>query len=310
MIDTKSLQFQKNLSKLESYIFNFFNTVVLILIAVYTLYPFWNTVVISLNDASDTIRGGAHFWPRVFTLYNYKAVFVAGTIGHAFLVSVSRTFLTTVLNVLLTSMLAYTLGRPEYKFRKPMTFIVVLTMYINAGMIPGYFLIKSLGLINNFLVYVVPGMIGAFTFILVRTYMNALPDSFIESARMDGASEYRIFFSVILPLCKPVLATVALLVAVGNWNAWFDTKLYASGRQNLSTLTYELMKFLQASQSQSKSAADIGAMGMARDAASSMVTPMAIRAAVTVIVAAPILVVYPFLQKYFVVGLTVGGVKE
>jgi putative aldouronate transport system permease protein len=169
---------------------------------------------------------------------------------------------------------------------------------------------RSLHLINTFWVYVVPGMISAFNFVVIRTYMNSLPESIIESARIDGCGDFVIFMRIILPLCLPVLATIALFVAVGAWNSWFDTMIYNSGRVNLHTLQYKLMEYLQSSQTQAKSAAAIGAMGMNRDAASSMVTPVSIRAAITVIAALPILVVYPFLQRYFVVGLNVGGVKE
>jgi len=183
-------------------------------------------------------------------------------------------------------------------------------MYISAGLIPHYFLIKNLGLINNFLVYIIPGLIGAFNFIVIRTYIGTIPESLIESAKIDGAGDFRIFLRILLPLITPVLATVALFVAVGAWNSWFDTMLYASSRQELSTLQYELMKLLSSSQAQSKSAADIGAMGMAKDFASSMVTPVSIRAAITVVAAVPILIVYPFLQRHFVTGLAVGGVKE
>jgi putative aldouronate transport system permease protein len=304
----------KNRAYLRSYIEDLvFDTVVkiiLILLAIATLYPFWNTIIISFNDALDTLRGGLTFWPRKFTWQNYKAVFASGTIYHAFLVSVGRTILTTIGNVFLTSMLAYALSRKEFVLRKQYTFILILSMYVSAGLIPYYFLIRSLGLINSFWVYVIPGLINAFNFIVIRTYMNTIPESLIESARIDGAGDFFIFLRITLPLIVPVLATIALFVAVGSWNSWFDTMIFASGRQDLSTLQYELMKFLASSQNQAKSAADVGAMGMARDYSSSIVTPASIRAAITVVAAAPILVVYPFLQRYFVIGLTVGGVKE
>lgn len=297
-------------SYLEDFLFDSFTKLVLVLLAVVTLYPFWNTVVVSFNDATDTIRGGLTFWPRKVNLQNYKAVFASGTIYRAFLVSVSRVILSTIGNIFLTSMLAYALSRKEYVLRKQLTFVLILSMYVSAGLIPYYFLIRSLGLINSFWVYVVPGLVNAFNFIVIRTYMGTIPDSLIESARIDGAGDFKIFVRIVFPLITPVLATVALFVAVGNWNAWFDTMIFASGRQELSTLQYELMKFLASSQNQARSAADVGAMGMAKDYAGSIVTPASIRAAITVVAAAPILVVYPFLQRYFVIGLTVGGVKE
>lgn len=290
--------------------FNIFNYVFLSVLVLFTLYPFWNTVAVSFNPAADTLQGGVYLWPHQWTLQNYQAVFATGTLIHAFFISVARTVISTSISLFLTAMLAYSLGRRENLLRKPLTVIVVFTMYISAGLIPYYFLIKSLGLINSFLVYVVPGLIGAFNFIVIRTYIQTVPESLVESARIDGSGDFRIFLRIILPLSAPVLASIALFVAVGAWNSWFDTLLFASGRQDLSTLQYELMKFLSSSQSQSKSAADVGALGMAKDFTSSLVTPVSIRAAITVVAAVPILIVYPFLQRHFVTGLSVGGVKE
>jgi len=297
-------------SKIENYVFNFVNAAVMLLIMFITLYPFWNTIAVSFNAAADTTRGGITFRPRVFTLQNYRAVFTSGTIYHAFFISVARTVIQTVTGVFFTSMLAFALSRKDYVFRKAFTLILVLSMYINAGLIPNYFLIRSLGMINTFWVYIVPGIISAFNFIVIRTYMINLPESIIESARIDGCGDFIIFIRIILPLCLPVLATIALFIAVGSWNAWFDTMIYNSGRANLHTLQYKLMEYLQSSQTQAKSAAAIGTMGMAQNLASSMVTPVSIRAAITVVAALPILVVYPFLQRYFVVGINVGSVKE
>jgi len=297
-------------SKIEQHVFNFVNAAVMLLIMFITLYPFWNTIAVSFNAAADTTRGGITFRPRVFTLQNYRAVFTSGTIYHAFFISVARTIIQTVTGVFFTSMLAFTLSRKDYVFRRAFTLILVLSMYINAGLIPNYFLIRSLGMINTFWVYIVPGMISAFNFIVIRTYMINLPESILESARIDGCGDFVIFIRIILPLCLPVLATIALFIAVGSWNAWFDTMIYNSGKANLHTLQYKLMEYLQSSQTQAKSAAAIGSMGMAQNLASSMVTPVSIRAAITVVAALPILVVYPFLQRYFVVGINVGSVKE
>jgi putative aldouronate transport system permease protein len=298
------------MSRIENRVFHTANIIIMLFITVCTLYPFWNTVAVSFNTAADTTRGGITFLPRKFTLQNYRAVFSSGTIYHAFFVSIARTVIQTVSGVFFTGMVAFALSRKEYVFRKPFTIILVLSMYINAGLIPSYFLMKSLHLINTFAVYVVPGIINAFNFVVIRTYMRSLPESIIESARIDGCGDFNIFMRIILPLCLPVLATIALFIAVGSWNSWFDTMIYNSGRANLHTLQYKLMEYLQSSQSQSKSAAAIGAMGMARDAAASMVTPVSIRAAITVVAALPILAVYPFLQRYFITGLNVGGVKE
>ncbi|MDR2304270.1 MAG: carbohydrate ABC transporter permease [Treponema sp.] len=280
----------------------------MVLIIVCTLYPFWNTIAVSLNQATDTLRGGITFWPRKFSLQNYKIVFATGTIYNAFFISVARTVINTVVNVFFTSMIAFALSRREFVLRKPFTMVLILSMYVNAGLIPNYFLMRSLHLTNSFFVYIVPGIVNAFNFVVIRTYMKSLPESIIESAKIDGCGDFRIFIRIILPLCLPVLATIALFVAVDSWNAWFDTLIYNSGEARLHTLQYKLMEYIQSSQSQAKSAGDVGSMSMQSTAG--MVTPVSIRAAVTVIAALPILVVYPFMQRYFVVGLNVGGVKE
>ncbi len=294
----------------EQVIFNAANTIFLILLAIVTIYPFANTIVISLNEGLDTIRGGIYLWPRAFTLHNYRAVLSNTTIYHAAFISVARTLLSTVLNIFLTTMLAYVLSRKEFVLRKSMTILFVLTMYFNAGLIPNYFLYRSLGLINNFLVYVVPSMIYAFNLIVIRTYISTIPESLVESAKIDGAGDFKIFIRLIFPLCKPVLATVALFVAVGAWNSWFDSFIYCT-KQSLSTLQYELMKLIAiANISNSNSALLSDALTGGAAAAKNFANPVSIRAAVTVIAAAPIIVIYPFLQKYFIVGLTVGSVKE
>ncbi|WP_376771941.1 carbohydrate ABC transporter permease [Paenibacillus rhizosphaerae] len=297
-------------SRIEPVLFNTFNAIFMIILVIVTLYPFLNTIVVSLNAGNDTIRGGIYLWPRQWTLQNYKAVFASGTIYDAFWISVARTVLSTVLNIFLTTMLSYTLSRKEYVFRKPITVIFVLTMYFSAGLIPGYFLIKDLHLLNSFWVYIFPSMISAFNMIVIRTYIGTIPDSLVESAKIDGAGDFKIFLRIIFPLCTPVLATIALFVAVGAWNSWFDAFLYTSSRQELSTLQYELMKLLSSSMNSNSNPNVAAGAGMTQESAVSMVTPLSIRAAVTIVASVPILVVYPFLQKYFVVGLNVGSVKE
>lgn len=300
--------FNKNMTT-EELIFTTLNTTFLVGLAIVALYPFVNTIALSFNDGLDTVRGGIYLWPRKFSLYNYRTVFLNHTIYQAAFVSVARTVIATILGVFFTTMLAYTLSRREYVFRNPITIIFILTMYFNAGLIPTYFLYRSLGLINNFLVYVVPSMISAFNLIVIRTYIGSIPESLIESSKIDGAGDFRIFWQIIFPLCKPVLATIALFVAVGSWNSWLDSFIFTT-RQSLSTLQYELMKLVAiANVSNSNSALMADAMASAGEAGKNYVNPISMRAAVTVVAATPIILLYPFLQKHFVVGLTVGGVK-
>ena len=295
-------------SKIESIVFHTINSLFLCLLAFITLYPFWNTIAISFNEAMDSIRGGVTFWPRKFTLFNYEVLFRTDAIPRAFMVSVARTVINLVTSVFFTAMVAFALSRQEFVLRRPLTFILILSMYINAGLIPTFLLIRNLGMLNSFWVYIIPGIVNAFNFVVMRTYMRTIPESIIESARIDGYGDFYIFVRIILPLCLPVLATIGLFVAVGSWNAWFDTMIYNSGSPHLHTLQYKLMEYLQASQTRGRSAGD--AMSLSQMAQTSTVTPLSIRAAITVIAAAPILFVYPFMQRYFVVGLNVGGVKE
>jgi len=182
-------------------------------------------------------------------------------------------------------------------------------MYIDGGLIPTYFLMRTLGLVNSFHVYWIPGLVAAFNLLVIRTYINGLSESFIESARLEGANDFTIFLKVILPLCRPVLATVALFIAVWQWNFWFDTFLYNSSNIKLSTLQYELMKAIQSANAAISGGNAASAYAEAGSSSGQTVTPTALRAAMTIIVSLPIIMVYPFLQKHFVSGLTIGGVK-
>ena len=282
------------------------NGIILCVLVFVTLYPVLNTVAISFNDGIDAVRGGIGLWPRVFSVEAYKSLLTDSLTYNAFGISVARTVITTVLNLFFTSMLAYALSRKEYVFGKFITLVLVLTMYINAGLIPNFLLIsKTLKLSKTFWVYIIPTMFSCFNMIVIRTYINGLPEALTESARIDGANDLRIFWQIIFPLCTPVLATVALFVAVGSWNQWFDTQLYNGSKKNLYTLQY-LLKMKLATSMQSMNAANTSADALANATKS---TPVTIRCAITVVSAAPILVVYPFLQRYFVTGMVLGGVK-
>lgn len=277
----------------------------MLLVMVVTLYPFLNTIAVSFNNGLDTIRGGIYLWPREWTLQNYVSVFQNPNLTQAAFISVARTVVGTVVQLFCTAMLAYVLSRKEYMFNKLVTTLFVVTMYFSGGLIPGYMLIKQVGLLNSFWVYIIPGLIGVFNMIVIRTYIQGLSEGLIESAKMDGAGDFRIFMRIVLPLSKPVLATVALFIAVGQWNSWFDSMLYTAGNRNLTTLQYELMKLLSSATSQG------GTVNVdSYKNVTNMVTPVSIRAAITVVTAMPIVLLYPFLQKYFVTGLTIGGVKE
>ncbi|WP_327039573.1 carbohydrate ABC transporter permease [Micromonospora maris] len=290
----------------ERIVFTTINTTFLLALAAVMVYPLLNTLAISLNDGMDAVRGGIGIWPRDFSLQNYNVVFNMHTIYQAFFMSVLKTVVVVATNLFFTSMLAYALSRTEFIFRRPITVIFVLTMYFDAGLIPNYLLIKDLGMLNTFQAYWVPTIISAFNLIILRTYMKSIPEEIIESARMDGAGEFRTWWQIVMPLCKPALAVVGLFVAVGSWNAWLDTLLYASGNPALTTLQYELQKLL--SSSMNAGVNSVAATGAA-SSGGQVTTPIALRSAITMVAAVPILFVYPFLQKHFVSGLMIGSVK-
>ena len=293
--------------KRQDVVFPIVNTIILVLLMFVTLYPVINTVAYSFNDGTDALRGGIGLWPRVFSVKSYESILSDSAVYQAAFISAAKTVLTTLLNLFWTGMLAYALSRREYVLRKLITTILVLTMYVNAGMIPNYLLIsKTLGLRNTFLVYIIPTMFACFNMIVIRTYIAGLPEALVESARIDGAGDLRVYWQIIFPLCTPVLATVALFVAVGAWNSWFDTYLYCGGEKDLYTLQY-ILKMKLATTQASSNAAKTSADALKT---TTLTTPVTIRCAITVISTVPILIVYPFLQKYFVTGMALGSVKE
>ena len=280
------------------------NTIFLVLFVIITLYPVLNTVAISFNDGIDAVRGGIHLWPRIFTLSNYKTVLNQQNIITGAVVSVARTVLGTIFSLATNALLAYVISRKRFLFRSQLSLFWVITMYVNGGMIPTLILYRNLNLTNTFWVYIIPGMISAFNVLVLRTYMEGLPSALEESAMIDGANDFTIFTRIISPLCKPVYATVALFVAVGHWNSWFDAMLYNRMNAQYTTLQYELMKLLSSVMQQSGSATTGG------NTAAAAVTPVTVRAAATVVTMLPIILLYPFLQRYFVSGMTIGSVKE
>lgn len=293
----------KKKTSLSDRIFVICNTIFMIAFVIITLYPVLNTLAISFNDGTDALRGGIYLWPRKFTLKNYSTVLQKDNLITGAIITVARTIVGTLLALVTNAILAFIVSRKRFLFSKQVSLFWVITMYVNGGLIPIFLLYKGLGLTNSFWVYVIPGMVSAFNMLVIRTYMNGIPDSLEESAQLDGAGYTTIFVKIISPLCKPVYATVALFVAVGQWNSWFDAMLYNRMSSNLTTLQYELMKLLSSVTNQGTSAESM-------KNSQGAVTPTSVRAAATIITMLPIICIYPFLQQYFVAGLTLGGVKE
>ncbi len=291
-------------SSLGDKVFVVCNTIFLVAFVIITLYPVLNTVALSFNNGIDAVRGGIHLLPRVFTLQNYKTVLDQQNIVTGAYISVARTVVGTILALAANALLAYVVSRKRFLFRSQLSLFWVITMYVSGGMIPTLILYRNLGLTGTFWVYVIPGMISVFNMLVLRTYMMGLPEGLEESAQIDGANDFTIFVRIISPLCKPVYATVALFVAVGQWNSWFDVMLYNRMNTKYTTLQYELMKLLSSVMQQGGSATSAG------QGAAAAVTPVTVRAAATVVTMLPIICLYPFLQRYFVAGMTLGSVKE
>lgn len=285
-------------------VFNIANYTCMVLLGVMTLYPFLNVLAISLNDSLDTVKGGITIFPRRFTLNNYKEIFQINTLATAVTVSALRTVVGTFTGIVSTAMLAFTMSREDYFARKFITVLFVVTMYVGGGLIPDYMLIRQLGLTNNFLVYIIPNLICVFNVIVLRSFIDGLPFELQESAKLDGANDLTVFFRIIFPLCTPAIATLSLFIAVGQWNSWFDTFLYCGLNKNLTTLQFELQKILSNAQSGSQ---DIYRGIDSTD--TKRISPESIRMAMTIVATLPILFVYPFVQKYFIKGLTLGAVK-
>lgn len=204
------------------------NTLFMVLFVIITLYPVLNTLAISFNDGTDALRGGIYLWPRKWTLQNYSTVLQRQNLITGAYITVARTVLGTLLALAANAILAFIVSRKDFLFKRGLSLFWVITMYVNGGMIPTFLLYRGLHLTNSFWVYVIPGMFSAFNMLVIRTYMAGIPDSLEESAQLDGAGYTTIFLKIISPLCKPVYATVALFVAVGQWNSWFDAMLYNS----------------------------------------------------------------------------------
>lgn len=284
-------------------LFNWTAAFILLIMGIMMLYPFYYLLVYSLNEPLDAMRGGIYFWPRKFSFVNYRMVWATNNLPQAAFISVCRAAAGTALSLLATSMLAYVLSRPHLVFRKFFNRLFVITMYVSGGLIPYYLTLSKLGFLDTFWVYIIPGLIGIFNMILIRTYIQELPSSLWESAEVDGAKEYTIFFRIILPLCTPVLAVVSIFSAVGQWNSWFDATVFNRNSPELWPLQLILMNMLKRT-----SVATSRDVPLPKDVLVTL-TPESMRASITMIVTVPIILVYPFFQRYFTQGIMLGAIK-
>ncbi|MBR6729547.1 MAG: carbohydrate ABC transporter permease [Clostridia bacterium] len=289
-------------------VFTAFNWLLMLGIIVVCVFPYLHTLAKALNDGYDTMLGGITIYPRKLTWQNFTALFQDVSMFRAFGVSVLRVVLTVVLCIIVQFAAAYALSRSQMRGRNQILLFLAIPMFFNGGMIPQYLLYVKCGLINNFWVYILPGLFSYYNMIVMKSFIDSsIPDSLPEAASLDGASEFRILWQIVFPLCKPVLATVALWLAVGAWNAWTDTMYYITDPE-LHTLQYKLMELVRESE---RLKALIQEAALAGEELGEEVksTPESMVSAQVIVTTIPIIILYPFLQKYFVKGVTLGAVK-
>ena len=299
---------KKSKTSMSRKIFLLCNYLLMLLITFICIYPFWYIIIYSFSEPGLVDVNPPVFLPRGFSFSNYRDIFELQGVFHALLISVLRTVLGTAGAVLSCSFLGYLFTKNEMPARKWVYRFLILTMYVNGGMISTFIVIKSYGLLNNFWVYILPMLISAYNIVLIKTYVEQLPQSLEESARLDGAGYVRVFTAIILPLSKPIIATVAVFVAVGQWNSWFDNHIYTRGTESLTTLQYLLYNYLNEAQrlaEQIKNSVNSGGISQMV----STISSKGVRMTITVLASLPIFLVYPFMQKYFVKGIMVGAVK-
>lgn len=267
--------------------------------------PCLNVLALSFNDGADAARGGIYFWPRMFTLDNYKEVFADGTIMKAYTITIARTAIGTALSLLVTTLAAFALKERDLPGRKILMMLITFTMLFSGGMIPTYIQFKNLNLLNSFWVYVIPSMVSVTHLLMVRTFFEAIPDSLEESARLDGCGFFKTYSLIVMPLSKPVLAVIGLYTAVGHWNDWFSGAFYMR-----SSKLWPVQTVLQQMLTRAMAAAqEVSTASQAIAQANSAVTSDSLKMAAVVITTVPILCVYPFVQKYFASGAMIGAVK-
>ncbi|WP_424766454.1 carbohydrate ABC transporter permease [Paenibacillus sp. sgz302251] len=282
--------------------------ILLALLAFITFYPFWNALVISLNEGMDTAKGGVTFWPRAWTMENYKIVFEDDRLLGAFFISVARTIVGTAASILFTAIFAYGISKKELMGRKFYMVVCIITMYFSGGLIPSFLLIRELGLMNSFWVFIIPSLISVWNMIIFRTFFLGLPAGLEESAKIDGSGNWGIFFRIVIPLSGPVIATLSLFTAVFHWNDWFGPSIYISN-ENLLPIQTMLKQILNTNViSDQLSQLDSAAQGQM--AKMLTVTGKSLSMATMMVATLPIIMVYPFLQKYFVKGVLIGSLKE
>ncbi|MCL6457431.1 MAG: carbohydrate ABC transporter permease [Gorillibacterium sp.] len=285
-------------------IFDWGNVLVMALICFITIYPIWYVLVNSFNDGADAMRGGIYWYPRMFSLKSYEAVFKNDGLMNAMGITVAKTLLGTVLHVLFTAMVAYGISRKELIGRTLYMYIGTITMFFGGGLIPYYLLIRDLHLLDNFLVYIIPAMFSFFDLIIFVAFFRDIPEGMEEAAKIDGAHDLKIFYRVVLPVSMPVMATIAMFHGVYQWNDYFTAVIFTdkTDLQPIQTFLYRIVALSGSNQIATIATALPG--NVVRK-----VTSQSVKLATMVVTTVPIVIVYPFLQKYFVKGFMIGSIK-
>ena len=282
-------------------IFTVFNYAFFTLLCLIMLYPFWHVVMMSFSSVEATAKGGIFLWPKGFNLDTYAKVFKDPSIWSGYLTTIGVTVIGTIFGTLFTATTAYPLSKKHLPFGKVMSLLVLFTMLFSGGMIPGYLLMKDLHLIDNRWSLILPGLVSAYNVIIMKSNFQSIPESLEESAKLDGANDVTIFWKIIMPLSKATVATVALFTAVGYWNDYFSSVLYINSKDKWALQA--VLRYMLTNTNQAMQAAGVAVVANAN------VTAATIKAASVVVATVPILCVYPFVQKYFVKGVMIGGVK-
>ena len=293
----------------SDYVIVILMAVIMLVVFVATLYPFLNSLAISLNYADDTMLGGITIYPRKFTLDNYKNIFTKETIWKAYGITFARTIIGTIGGLLITGSLSFALSRKNLAGRGVYTMLCLIPMYFAGGLIPSYFLIRTLGLTNTFWVYIIPNLVNVWNMILMRSYFQSVPDALVEAARIDGANYLTIFWKIYWPVSTPIIATIALYFGVFHWNDWYTTFVYITD-SDLKPMTSVLLSIINEASFAERMAAqgaDAAAIGQAVQGKAVNVRSITMATMITSIV--PIVAIYPFLQRYFIKGIMIGSIK-
>lgn len=281
--------------------FNVFNRIFMICFLAVIIFPLINILALSFNDGYDAMKGGIYLFPRKFTLVNYETILKDHTIYRAFGITVLKTLIGVIGHVIITGMAAYAMSKSYLIGRKVFIRMGIITMFFYGGMIPTFLVVKSLGLANSFWVYIIPVLFSFYDMIILMNFFRGLPESIEESAKIDGANVFQIFFRIVMPLSLPVFATISLFHGVYQWNDFFVAKLYITDT-SLYPIQYYLYQLLTSTGAASAAKAGVYV--------SKAFTTQSLQQATMIVTTLPIILVYPFLQKYFISGMLVGGVKE